>query len=368
MTGSSTFLAAAGALLAATLLGRQSASAQTPFRRDQPDRTITATTRAEVIDGVLRKLNASYVFPEVAGKMEAAIRERLKNGEYEAITSARAFAAALTEHLQAVSHDKHLRVLYSFAPLPAEPEGSDGTPAADLRQTSRRFNFGFEKVERLAGNVGYLDLRYFDSPEIGGDTATAALGFLANTDALVIDLRQNGGGEPAMIALLSSYLFPPEPVHLNSLYWRPTDTTQQFWTLPYVPGKRYLGKEVYVLTSKRTFSGAEEFAYNLKNLKRATLIGETTGGGAHPGGMERISDHFAVWVPTGRAINPISKTNWEGTGVTPDVPIAADQALETAHRMALKKLLEKATDAEEKERLENALRAVEGKPQAVSRS
>ena len=364
MSGSTTFLATTGAILAAALC----ASAQTPLRREQPDRTITAATRTEVIDGVLRKLGESYVFPEVAVKMETAVRERFKNGEYDAVTSAKALADTLTEHLQAVSRDRHLRVLYSFAPLPAEPEGSDGAPAPERRETSRRFNFGFEKVERLAGNVGYLDLRYFDSPEIGGETATAAMGFLAGTDALVIDLRQNGGGDPAMIALLCSYLFPAEPVHLNSLYWRPTDTTQQFWTLPYVPGRRYLDKEVYVLTSKRTFSGAEEFAYNLKNLKRATLVGETTGGGAHPGGVERVSDHFAVWVPTGRAINPISKTNWEGTGVTPDVAVAADQALEAAHRMALKKLLEKADDEEDRERLENALRAVAAKPQKVTQT
>jgi C-terminal processing protease CtpA/Prc len=126
-----------------------------------------------------------------------------------------------------------------------------------------------------------------------------------------------------------------------------------------VPGRRYTGKEVYVLTSKRTFSGAEEFTYNLKNLKRATIVGETTGGGAHPGGTRRVTDHFAVWVPSGRAINPITKTNWEGTGVTPDIAVPADQALATAHVAALKHLKEQATDSDERKGLEDALRDVQ---------
>jgi C-terminal processing protease CtpA/Prc len=155
---------------------------------------------------------------------------------------------------------------------------------------------------------------------------------------VIIDLRQNGGGAPSMVALLCSYLFGPEPVHLNDLYSRPDDSTHQWWTFPHLPGQRLEGRPVYVLTSKRTFSAAEEFTYNLKSLKRATIVGETTGGGAHPGGTQRITEHFAMFVPSGRAINPITKTNWEGTGVTPDVPVAAARALQSAHLAALQKI------------------------------
>lgn len=320
--------------------------AQPLLRKDQPDRTVTAETRTAVIEGALKKLNESYVFPEVAKKMEAAVRARLAAGDYDSISSAKALAKTLTGHLQEVSRNKHLRVAYSYDPLPLKKKRAGPSPEerAKMRALAGRRNFGFEKAERLAGNVGCLDLRGFLDPEAAGDTAVAAMNFLAHTDALIIDLRQNGGGSPAMVALLSSYLFD-RPTHLNDLYFRPGDTTHQWWTLPYVPGKRYGGdKDVYVLTSRRTFSAAEEFTYNLKNLKRATVVGETTGGGAHPGGMVPLAEHFAMFVPSGRAINPVSKTNWEGTGVKPDVEVPQELALKTAHRLALGKLAENSTD------------------------
>src|SRR6185295_4025347 len=148
---------------------------------------------------------------------------------------------------------------------------------------------------------------------------------------------------------LCTYFFDGRPVHLNDLYWRASDATQQFWTLSYVPGRRYVNKDVYVLTSGRTFSAAEEFSNNLKTLKRATIVGETTGGGANPGGMARLSDHFAAFVPTGRAINPITKTNWEGTGVEPDVKVPKEQALKTAYIMALNKIVAATKDDDRKQ-------------------
>jgi hypothetical protein len=323
---------------------------------NQPDRTLTAAERTQIIDTILSKLKTEYVFPETAKKMDAALRKRLEEKEYDSVTSAKAFAGLLTTHLQEVSKDKHLRVRYSYEALPGQVENRPtAEEIARFKDYNRRVNYGFEKVERLSGNIGYVDLRGFFDPETGGDTVASTMDFLANTDALIIDLRHNGGGDPAMVQLLCSYFFEGEPVHLNDLYFRPDDSTHQYWTLPHVPGKRYVGKEVYLLTSKSTFSGAEEFSYNMKNLKRATLIGETTGGGAHPGGVERINEHFSVFVPVGRAINPITKTNWEGTGVTPHVPVPADQALKTAHVTALKKVLEATTDPRLGEGLKEAL-------------
>lgn len=319
-----------------------------------PDMTIDAATRTQTIDNLFKDLNESYIFPDVAKKMETDVRNRLKNGEYDQITSAQGFTKKLTDDLQAVSKDKHLRVRFSSRVLPIRAERNEPTAAEiEEEKTMMRINnYGFVKVENMRGNIGYIDLRGFMHPEFGAETVAAAMNFVNNSDALIFDLRQNGGGDPAMVAVICSYLFGDKPVHLNSLYWRKGDRTEEFWTKPTVLGKKFGDRDVYVLTSNRTFSGAEEFSYNLKNLKRATIVGETTGGGANPGGGYRIGDHFTVFIPTGRAISPITKTNWEGTGVEPDVKVPQEQALKTAYLLSLNKSLEKAKD----ERLVNALK------------
>jgi retinol-binding protein 3 len=265
--------------------------------------------------------------------MEQDLRARQKKGAYEAVDDAEAFAKLLTDQLQEVSHDKHLRVDFLPGPPPKNAPGRNPDALSQMRSQMERNNCFFEKVERFASNIGYLKFNAFADPEVCGPTATAAMNFLGNVDAVIFDLRTNGGGDPKMVALISTYLFA-EPTHLNDLYNRKEDSTTQYWTLPYVPGKRLAGKPVFVLTSKWTFSGAEEFTYNLKNLKRATIVGETTGGGAHPVSGHPIDDHFVIGVPFARAVNPISKTNWEGTGVEPDVKVPADQALDVAKKMA----------------------------------
>src|SRR5688572_5211956 len=306
-----------------------------------PDRTVDAAMRNAVIETLLKELNDSYVFAETAKKMETDIRARVATNEYAALTSARGFAEKLTADLQSVSKDKHLRVRFSYDILPVRKDRREPTESEKEQSQyfNRRVNFGFEKVERMNGNIGYIDLRGFNDPEAGAETVAAAMTLLQNTEALIIDLRQNGGGSPAMVAPISSYLFGDKPVHLNDLYWRKDNKTDEFWTKPESAKVKFTGKDIYVLTSNYTFSGAEEFSFNLKNLKRATIIGETTGGGAHPGGVVRLGDHFGVFIPVGRAINPISKTNWEGTGVEPDIKLPKEQALKTAYLMALNKQL-----------------------------
>lgn len=313
----------------------------------QPDATIDAATRTEVINKLVKELNDGYVFPEVAKQMETDVRAREKNKEYDALTSARAFGEKLTTDLQAISKDKHLRVAYSANPIPERGARREPTAQeiADDAFFLKRANYAFQKVERLEGNIGYIELTNFFAPVEGAETVAAAFAFIANTDALIIDLRRNGGGDPAMVQLICSYLFGEKSVHLNSLYWRAGDRTEEFWTKP-VSGKKYLDRDVYVLTSARSFSGAEEFTYNLKNLKRATIVGETTGGGANPGGRVRLTAHFGVFVPSGRAISPITKTNWEGVGVEPDVKVAKELALKTAYAAALAKSAEKQTRPE----------------------
>jgi len=294
---------------------------------------LDAPERSRVIDGVAKNLQESYVYPDLALKMEVAIRANQKRGDYEAITDPDAFASRLTKDLRAVSHDKHLGVNFSPVKLPPEGGGPSAEEQAEFRKMLERTNCSFEKIEILPRNIGYLKFNAFADPTICGPTAVAAMNFLAHVDAIIFDLRQNGGGDPKMVAMISSYLFD-KSTHLNDLYNRKEDFTEQYWTLPYVPGTTLANKPAFVLTSKNTFSGAEEFTYNLKNLKRATIVGETTGGGAHPVSGHRIDDHFMIGVPFARAVNPVSKTNWEGTGVEPDVSVKAAEALEKAQELA----------------------------------
>ena len=311
---------------------------------------LTPKEQQTIVDSIGSKLNVNYVFPQIATKMVSSIESKLGNGDYKSILDPQEFATTLTADLQAISKDKHLRV--TFAPERIAEQQQTVTAEDSIaflnRQVNsmKRNNFGFKEVKIMAGNIGYLDLRSFSNVEYAGETAVSAMNFLSNTDAIIIDLRNNGGGSPAMIQLISSYLFGSAPVHLNNFYWRPSDLNSQTWTLPHVSGTRSPNTPVYVLTSGGTFSAAEEFSYNLKHLERATLIGETTGGGAHPGGSVVATDRFMVWVPTGRAINPITNTNWEGTGVSPHIKVPAGNALDVAHMKALEILMENNNDEE----------------------
>jgi len=310
-----------------------------PPNATMADFRIDAAERARVIDGAIAKLDESYVFPETAKRMADSVRARAKRGEYDDVTNGMSFARMLTDDFQAVSHDRHLRVNFSPSALPERNQTGPTPEQKDqMRRQMERENCGFVKAELLEGNVGYLKFNFFADPEICGPTASAAMNFLSNADALIIDLRDNGGGSPKMVTYMCSYLFS-QRTHVNDLWTRKTNSTEEFWTHD-VAGRRLPdNRPVYVLTSKRTFSGGEEFTYDLKNLKRATIVGETTGGGAHPVAGQRIDEHFVIGVPFARAISPITKTNWEGTGVTPDVDVPADQALVVARLMALKKSL-----------------------------
>ncbi len=301
--------------------------------------TLDSAEKTRVIDGVIAKLNADYVSSELAKRMEDAIRARQRQGQFDPVTSGDTFATMLTTDLRDVSHDKHLCVAFSLIPLPEQKPGAAPSPQqlAAERQQLESANCGFQKLEILPRNIGYVKFSMFADPDICGPTAIAAMNFVGNADAVIFDLRDNGGGDPRMVALLCTYLFR-SPTHLNDVWDRKTASTHQYWTLAYVPGKRLDTQPVFVLTSSSTFSGAEEFTYDLQELKRATVVGETTEGGAHLTRGERIDAHFMIAVPFAKAINPISKTNWEGTGVIPDVKVSAAEALSTAEKLAAQKL------------------------------
>ena len=299
----------------------------------------------EIVTKALELLRANYVFPEQAGQAATAIEARLEAGEYDDLDEI-TLTERLTRDLQEITGDRHLRVVLGGGPGPrrqrvGEPEEPKDHEARRLamRRMGRLDNFGIRQVERLDGNVGYLDVRRVAVPANAGPAIGAAMELVAGTYALIIDLRHNGGGAPEGVVFWCSYLLDERPTHLNDIFHADTGETRQFWALPYVPGTRYLDRPVFVLTSGRTFSGGEDFAYTLQALGRATVVGETTGGGAHPTRGFPISAAVHIGIPFARSVNPVTGTNWQGTGVVPDVPADAERACDVAYAQALEKVL-----------------------------
>src|SRR5580658_4916611 len=299
---------------------------------------VDAAERQRVLNAAIANLKQHYVYPDKAQKMAETLLANAKRGEYDAIADGDAFAHQLTKQMRDVSHDTHLELVYSQNPLPPQPaEQQTPEELARYREEMKRMNCAFEKVETLPHNIGYLKLNFFPDRSVCEQTATAAMASLNHADALIVDLRDNRGGMPNMVALMASYFFD----HPEYFYNPRDNTTQQSWTHSPIPGNMLADKPVYVLTSSRTFSGAEQFCYNLKMLKRATLIGETTGGAAHSGVWYRIDDHFGMGIPETKPINPYATPDWAGTGVEPDVKVRASDALETAVKLAQGKLQKK---------------------------
>ena len=307
------------------------------------DIQLDEATRQKTIDAISEKLTEYYVYPDVAAKMIQAIRDHQKHGDYSSMTDGNEFADALASDLQAISHDRHLHVSYDPFTFPAQSSSSAGRSQPDPAEQARRRsmleneNCTFSKIEILSHNVGYIKFGAFPPPDICGPTVVAAMSFLAHTDALIFDLRENHGGDPNMVDFMVSYLFR-QSTHINDLTNRHENETHQYWTASWVPGPRFVDQPVYVLTSHQTFSGGEEFTFDLQTQKRATIVGETTGGGAHPVEGLPVGDHFSIGVPFGRAINPVTHSDWEGKGVEPDVKITAADALATTQKLATDKL------------------------------
>jgi hypothetical protein len=290
--------------------------------------------RAQVVQALIRELHRSYVFPDKAAAMDRELNTRLRQNAYDSVVSRLALARTLTLDLQRVNPDKHLHVDAECS-RGRSGSGPETRPPPSAQTTDRPRVFG--DVRRLDGNVAYIEIATFGVPgPAAKDEIRDTMSQAADAAAIIFDVRRNGGGEPETVALVSSYLFGAEPVHLNSIYWRVPGRTDDFFTDPRVQGAKFgPTKPVYVLTSGRTFSAAEEFTYNLQTRKRATIVGETTGGGANPGDVVPLPENFSAFVPNGRAINPITNGNWEGTGVKPDVEATAETALEAALKLAL---------------------------------
>ncbi len=351
----------------AGLLGCSAALAQALPAASIP---IDAAGQNAVIESLGQQLKSQYVFPDIAVKTASALAAKAAHGDYREAKNTAEFTKALTADLKVIGNDKHLAV--KFAPDASLPPSNDDKTAdnkeptpeemaqmiAHMRSASARESYGISRVQLLPGDISYIDLRSFGHPEIVGAAYDSVMSLVAGTKALILDLRQNGGGATDGVAYLLSHFFAiGNDRHLNDLYVRADNSTRQYWTTPSAM-PRFAGP-IYVLTSQHTFSGAEECAYDLQTQKRATLVGETTGGGANPGDWIPLGHGFMAFIPMARAINPITKTNWEHVGVKPDVEVPAGLAMKVAYTAVLNGLMKESTDAGEQASLKDVLARVQ---------
>lgn len=295
-----------------------------------------------LINSMLDMFDQYYVFPDVAARMIAFVSGKLESGQYGGIDTYQLAASQIAHDLVEISGDGHIAAYPSSGSTPLTAEG-DCLTDKQKAEAARR-NYGFQEVKRLAGNIGYLKLNYFEHPSIAGPTAEAAMQFLANTNAVIIDLRDNCGGEEGMVQLLLSYFFEKQ-THLLSFYDNKNELIEQSWTYAYVPGIKMAATDLTVLISGRTGSGAEAFAYDLQCRKRGILIGETTKGIAH---MVKILDlpdfGVRIHVPYARPASPVTNSCWEKIGVKPDIETPDRDAMVVAYRAAVKRLMETGND------------------------
>ena len=281
---------------------------------------VSSEFKSATVQQLTSLINEKYIFPDIALKTSEELERKLKSGAFDTIQTMKSFTRVLTQTVQSVNHDKHMRIRVNNGGVP-----QSGGP-------SRETGNGFRESKMLESTIGYIDMRNFAPLQLASEVADEHMKKLESATAIIIDLRKNSGGNPDMVQYLCSYFFS-ERIHLNSLYFRDTNQTTEFWTVD-VSGKKRPDVPLYILTSSFTFSAAEEFCYNMQTRKRATLVGETTGGGANPGDLFPVNDQLSIFIPTGRAINPVTGINWEGTGVEPEVKVAAMDALDKAIELA----------------------------------
>lgn len=308
-----------------------------------PDAVLDRAMRLRTIDALVAKLNGLYVFPEKAKKIEVLLHQRQQEGKYDHIISGYQMARQLTADIRGVAKDQHMKVGYH--PKMVFPDEADVPEPTSKTEWEQQNNFftrlimrhmairGKVRADHLEGNIGYLRLSGFPDAFLVADEYATAMDDLADTDGLIVDLRLNAGGDPKSVALLISY-FVDQPTRLNDIWDRETGATAQHWTEPQLDGKRYGGKKpVLILAGPGTASAAEDFAYTMQTMKRATVVGAPTWGGAHPTKAYRLGGHFIAWIPSQRSISPITHTNWEGIGVIPDIAADPNMALAVARKL-----------------------------------
>jgi hypothetical protein len=308
--------------------------------------------KKEIIDSLTKKLEEFYIRPNSIGYIKKELNENYKKGIYRNISNPNQFASKLTTDLIEISKDLHFSVMYdqqwvNDQQKSKDPEMQKRIKAQELLEAKKN-NFGFRQARILEGNIGYLEFSYFQDPAEGSETAASLMQFLSNTDALIIDLRKNNGGAMEMAQFISSYFFSNKELPLYKYYYYDSGrkrVDREMWLLPSVPGKRLDDIDIYILTSGATFSAAEWMSYSLQNLKRVTIVGEQTAGGAHPVDRKILTQGFSINIPFGEVKDPITKLDFEGHGVTPDVLCKSEDALNMAHLLSLQNLSLKKKDS-----------------------
>jgi hypothetical protein len=317
---------------------------------------LSVDDQRSIINTICEKLDEIYAFPEYNNEICSGIFKNFEEGNYTKYKSPQAFADQLDRDLEFLRGDKHLGIFYDpQMSAEMEKENEDGEKTGYLTpqmiEDERKKNFGFNKLKILQGNIGYLDLRIFFPPKYAGETAVAAMSFLSNCDALIIDLRYNGGGWDEMVTFLMSYFFDSEEsITLSTTYSRYEDEYYQSHTQSYIPGKLLTDIPVFILTSRSTFSGAEAFTHYMKHFDKAIIIGETTRGGQNPVEIQSVGYGFILLIPSWKQVYSVTEAGWEGVGVNPHIEIDSENALNSAHIEALNELVKTEVDEKEKKK------------------
>ncbi len=280
----------------------------------------------DMVKKVQELLEENYIFLDKAKQTNAHLDELMQQNFFKDMAPAD-FAKSLTEELRKYTKDKHLRF---SAPRPKKDK--DNTEVVLTESLGRYRSSMLRGFQLMESNIGYIDLAFFGGSKRHLSKIDLVMQEMQLADAIIVDMRRNGGGSPVTVNYLSSHFFN-EKLLLNTIYSRADDHTEEMWVVD-VKGTKRPKVPVYILTSERTFSGAEDFSYTMQSRGRATVLGEVTGGGAHPTRFFPLGNGFGIGIPFARTINPVTKTNWEGVGVIPDIKLPADDALEKAKELA----------------------------------
>ena len=285
--------------------------------------------RHDIAEKSRRLIRNNYIFPNRAEECFPSLRTKLDT--YADPMNLDVFIKTFSADLKKICQDNH----FSISRRNQSANQNSATPQAEASngiENKIADNFGIVEAKVMEGNIGYVKTTFFRDPINATKALVTALNLVSSTQAIIIDLRENRGGQPAMVALLASHFFN-KPTHLNTFYSRGSNRGFELWTSRNIPGPNLSDMPLYILTSKRTGSAAEGFSYHMKHLDRATLVGTKTYGAANPGGFYNLDKDLQIFISNGRPVNPITKANWEGVGVTPQVQVPEEQALNKAINM-----------------------------------